>query len=70
MTRTFFRRKCWSDSVKACKVSTTAVAASSSSVWTSQHLLSTGVIGQRCGQRTLAGAERPSGGSCSFREEE
>ncbi|XP_011370581.1 protein FAM98C isoform X7 [Pteropus vampyrus] len=62
--------KCWSISAKACKVSTIAAAASSSSVWTSRHLLSTGVIAQRCGQRILAGAERPSGGSCSCREEE
>ncbi|XP_039710923.1 protein FAM98C isoform X7 [Pteropus medius] len=65
-----FPRKCWSISAKACKVSTIAAAASSSSVWTSRHLLSTGVIAQRCGQRILAGAERPSGGSCSCREEE
>ncbi|XP_032470680.1 protein FAM98C isoform X1 [Phocoena sinus] len=37
----------WSLCTKACEISTAAAAASSSSAWTSQHLLSTGVIGQR-----------------------
>ena len=52
MTETFFPRKHWSLCPKACEISTAAAAASSSSAWTSQHLLSTGVIGQRCGQKT------------------
>ena len=63
ITKTFFPRKSWSLCVKAYEVSTVAAAASSSSAWTSQHLHSTGVIGQRCWHRTLAGARRPSGGS-------
>lgn len=70
MTKTFLPRKLWSPCAKACKVSTGAAVASSSSVWTSQHLHSTGVIGQRCGHRTVAGARRPNGGSYPCREEE
>ena len=54
MTETFSSRKRWSLSRKACKISTAAAAASSSSAWTSQRLLSTGVSEQRCGHKTLA----------------
>ena len=52
VTETFSPRKCWHLCPKACGFSMAAAAASSSSALTSPHLLSTGVIGLRCGQKT------------------
>ncbi|XP_076988087.1 protein FAM98C isoform X2 [Tamandua tetradactyla] len=42
----------WNPCLKAYETSIAAADASSSNVWTSQHLLSTGVIGHRCEERT------------------
>ena len=56
VTETFSPRKRWHLCPKACGISMAAAAASSSSALTSPHLLSTGVIGLRYGQKTQAGA--------------